>query len=691
MKKLLSILGAAGLTITSTNGILACKNYSDTSINTNQLLKENYNTFLNSREITDRENRSLTHSEFKPTGYYLQGKHTYTVTLNRDLTTNELGQIKLSIGQWGQYKNINQNRKDVFTNILIPTKANFVTFYLETDGVLYLADNNLTDLQVTNVTAEDFNTVVKVPTFKVNKTDQNDFINDVLSTNSPFVEFVSKHYIATMQTDMIKNKVLQHIKRTFNDILLHWDNIWKWTNEIYGLNEEDSTINHKYPQYIHIANSDKDSGYANTTNGRIMFQNNTSAGQGLFLKDLTNQWGLWHETGHTYQTPQYRWNDLTEVTVNISSLYIQQKMGVQLSLFQWKDKQKAIKEYLAKENDKKDFNNIQEGDNTLWMKLAMFWQLQMAFGENFYPLLSQTYRAMLNTEKKELSNTQVQIQHFIIRVSEISGYNLTPFFQKWGLQPTEKTKNAIKNFKPLTKEIWNNITDPATEHNPIVQEIVPIKKITPVKEITAKNVTINFGDEFKTMSAIKKIFTLPNLTDDEKITVAVDYNSSVTTFLKDKNTLLVPVELQITQKNKIPNIQRYLFKLNKLNNTIIFQGISDGYKGVIGLNSQDKMIKFDGNTEIIHYYFKHEMYYTIRIKNNLGELIKNIVITGDQNFVEIIKKYDLANGIKYDENYQISIIPVEGNRVQIFNNDNYQPLNGPKTYIIKNDNLVEIE
>ncbi|WP_338965149.1 MULTISPECIES: putative mucin/carbohydrate-binding domain-containing protein [unclassified Spiroplasma] len=193
------------------------------------------------------------------------------------------------------------------------------------------------------------------------------------------------------------------------------------------------------------------------------------------------------------------------------------------------------------------------------------------------------------------------------------------------------------------------------------------------------------------MSAIKKIFTVPNLSDDEKITVATDYNSAVNTFLKDKNTLLVPVELKIAQKNKIPNIQKYLFKLNKLNNTMVFQGISDGYKGIIGLHSQDKVIKFDGNSEEIHYYFKHEMYYTIKIKNNLGELIKDIVITGDQNFAEIIKKHDLTNGIKYDENYQIEIIPAEGNRVQIFNNDKYQPLNGPKTYIIKNDNLVEIK
>ncbi|MBW3057926.1 M60 family metallopeptidase [Spiroplasma poulsonii] len=263
------------------------------------MLKENYQ-FLNSRETADRENRVITHSEFKPTGYYLQANNTYTVTLNRDLTDNELGQIKLSIGQWGQYKKINENKNSVFSHFVIPTKANFITFYLETDGVLYLADNNLTDLQVTSVTVENSNAVIKMPTFKINKSNQYDFINDVLNTNSPFIEFVSNHFIATMQTEMIIKKVFPRLEQHFNAILAGGDKTWKYTNEILGLNEANEGINKKYPQYVHIANEDDSSGYANASDNRIMFQNSTSAGQDLFLDQISGQWALWHETGHTY-------------------------------------------------------------------------------------------------------------------------------------------------------------------------------------------------------------------------------------------------------------------------------------------------------------------------------------------------------------------------------------------------------
>ncbi len=325
------------------------------------------------------------------------------------MTDDELGQIKISVGQWGKYKNINQNREDVFKHILIPAKANFVTFYLKTNGVLYLADNNLTDLQVTSVTAENSNPVIKMPTFKINESNQNDFINDVLNTSSPFVEFVSNHFLATMQTEMIIKKVLPRLKHHFNAILAGWDKTWKYTNEILGLNETTNGINKKYPQYIHISNEYDNGDYANAGNDRIMFPNSSSAGQDLFLDQIYGQWALWHETGHTYQSSQYKWNDLTEVTNNISALYVQERFNVPLRIFNYMEEMELFFQTPIKE---RDFNKIKQ--KPLWVKLAMFWQLRMAFGENFYPQLNQTYQAMLNTEKNGLYNDQIKIQQLII-------------------------------------------------------------------------------------------------------------------------------------------------------------------------------------------------------------------------------------------------------------------------------------
>ncbi|WP_158676165.1 M60 family metallopeptidase [Spiroplasma poulsonii] len=177
------------------------------------------------------------------------------------------------------------------------------------------------------MTAENSNAVIKMPTFKLNKSNQNNFINDVLKTNSPLVEFVSDHFIATMQTEMIQNKVIPLYKRDrermFNEVLQNWDKGWHLKNKIWGLDENDTGINHKYPQYIHIANEDKSGGYANTTDGRLMFHNASAAGEELFIWEESNYLNpLWHELAHTYQTPGYRFSNVGETTNEISTVYV---------------------------------------------------------------------------------------------------------------------------------------------------------------------------------------------------------------------------------------------------------------------------------------------------------------------------------------------------------------------------------
>ncbi|WP_408988060.1 M60 family metallopeptidase [Spiroplasma poulsonii] len=71
-----------------------------------------------------------------------------------------------------------------------------------------------------------------MPTFKVNETSQSEFKKQVNATKSPFVEFVSEHYFATMQTDMIKNEVINsRLEDNYiNAFVAGWDHGWRMTN-----------------------------------------------------------------------------------------------------------------------------------------------------------------------------------------------------------------------------------------------------------------------------------------------------------------------------------------------------------------------------------------------------------------------------------------------------------------------------
>ncbi|MBH8622814.1 M60 family metallopeptidase [Spiroplasma sp. hyd1] len=189
------------------------------------------------------------------------------------------------------------------------------------------------------------------------------------------------------------------------------------------MNPNYSGIAKKHQQYIHIANPDTGAGYASATNYHITFQNDTSAGADLFTSTSNNQWGLWHEIGHTYQTPQYQWNGLTEVTVNISALYVQQKL-FNANRLDTPSQITKIKDHFAQSDQQRNFDDISD----LFTKLAMFWQLQMAFGNNFYPTLSQYYR-LLPFSDNPGTNVEKQ-QLFIEMTSQVSNCNLAPFFYK---------------------------------------------------------------------------------------------------------------------------------------------------------------------------------------------------------------------------------------------------------------------
>jgi len=94
----------------------------------------------------------------------------------------------------------------------------------------------------------------------------------------------------------------------------------------------------------------------------------------------------------------------------------------------------------------------------------------MAFGDNFYPLLNQKYRKIswdLNWNDG-LNSDEVKVQEFIKITSQLTGYNLAQFFVKWGLPPNQATIDEVRQYKDLTRPIWDNVVDPKTENSPIV-------------------------------------------------------------------------------------------------------------------------------------------------------------------------------------------------------------------------------
>jgi len=254
--------------------------------------------------------------------------------------------------------------------------------------------------------------------------------------NAPGFELVSKHVIITGG-----NKSLSLVHSP-NELMRAHDQAIEEANRVAGL-DNSSSIHQPAPMKQHMRETSQ-SGYWMYA----WFQHTAYASDAIskilnadeFKKD---GWGPWHEVGHTYQTDMLNWSGLGEVTNNISSMSVQRYFGNRSRLEEDKVYDKVFK-YLEQTN--KDYNQIDD----VFVKLAMFWQLDLAYGKDFYPSLYKAYREL---NERPGSDADKQ-QRFIRLASKTANRNLTPFFEKWGLSVTQETKQQLASLPNLEYNIW---------------------------------------------------------------------------------------------------------------------------------------------------------------------------------------------------------------------------------------------
>lgn len=156
-------------------------------------------------------------------------------------------------------------------------------------------------------------------------------------------------------------------------------------------------------------------------------------------------WGHWHELGHNHQVGDWTFEGTGEVTTNLFSLYVNEKLsGLPFA--------KAHPSLSAKKLDpalQKYFEGGARFENwkaNPFLALAMYEQLQRAFGWDAYKRVFAEYRA-LTAEQRPKSDAEKRDQ-WMVRFSRTVGRNLGPFFQKWGV-PTSATARASIEGLPI--------------------------------------------------------------------------------------------------------------------------------------------------------------------------------------------------------------------------------------------------
>lgn len=477
MKKKISILSIIIWIITIIMS-LPINYFNMIKINKNDSPGNNEVKIISAEEAKIYENHFLSHSNFKPTGYFLEQNIKYVITFN----SLPIRGTKIAVGSWddsweehweitgsGKWE-INQG----FDERYLDSDSMEIQIVFVKDGPLYIVDSNMTDLQIVMINEYSNNLVMKIPTFKLFETNQNEFVKEIIMTNLPFVELVSKHFFATIHTKIF-SQFINNIC-DLNKILEGWDNSWIKYNWVHGLDENATGVHKKYPHYIHIVSSNiliDTRTTALVKNGHIIFSDEISKPFSSLKKIFKlNSSVFWHELGHVFQNFSYVWNNnLIEITNEIAHTYMVEELYFwNFNKWIW-NSASAIKRYLSIPDPYKNYDSLNYWKDTQLM-LSMFWQLKMAFGKNFYPLLNQRYRIIDTTEPGKFNTKNEKKQNFIEITSWISKYNLIPFFEKWGIWPSLETIENINSYKlkTLTVPIWNNIVLEETRKNPIVQE-----------------------------------------------------------------------------------------------------------------------------------------------------------------------------------------------------------------------------
>ncbi|MCU5691657.1 putative mucin/carbohydrate-binding domain-containing protein (plasmid) [Bacillus cereus] len=397
--------------------------------------------------LKQQERKSMAFSPYEPTGLYAKPNEQITINVegNQD--------IQVYIGTYSYDASWREDSKiKSFT-----LKPGINTIQSPNGGMIYFYNKQQGGTIRTTITAGGTTT----PFFELGKHTKQDLINMLDQyPNAHAVELKGERVLITASPARVK-KYLLGSNTDPVQLLKKMDEATRIQDKVAGLSEEQ--VDKHYVHYVEENHSPDYYMYA--TSYRTAYVGDAIQYVLDINKFITDGWGPWHEAGHLRQQSPWKFYNMTEVQNNIYSLSVEKAFNQPSNLEKSGIYPKAF-QYLEQGN--KNYDEISD----VFVKLVMLWQLQLAYGEDFYPKLHQLYRDMPSSELPQTDENKKQL--FMISASKVAKQNLIPFFEKWGLRPNNDTiqKVAALGYPILTAEIWKG-----TDSNPIKPDMPNVNNI----------------------------------------------------------------------------------------------------------------------------------------------------------------------------------------------------------------------
>ncbi|PEJ06703.1 M60 family metallopeptidase [Bacillus wiedmannii] len=404
--------------------------------------------------LKQQERKSMAFSPYEPTGLYAKPNEQITINVegNQD--------IQVYIGTYSYDASWREDSKiKSFT-----LKPGINTIQSPNGGMIYFYNKQQGGTIRTTITTGGTTT----PFFELGKHTKQDLINMLDQyPNAHAVELKGERVLITASPARVK-KYLLGSNTDPVQLLKKMDEATRIQDKVAGLSEEQ--VDKHYVHYVEENHSPDYYMYA--TSYRTAYVGDAIQYVLDINKFVTDGWGPWHEAGHLRQQSPWKFYNMTEVQNNIYSLSVEKAFNQPSNLEKSGIYPKAF-QYLEQVN--KNYDEISD----VFVKLVMLWQLQLAYGEDFYPKLHQLYRDMPSSELPQTDENKKQL--FMISASKVAKQNLIPFFEQWGLRPNNDTiqKVAVLGYPILTAEIWKG-----TDSNPIKPDMPNVNNILEGNQFT---------------------------------------------------------------------------------------------------------------------------------------------------------------------------------------------------------------
>ncbi|SMD84101.1 Viral enhancin protein [Bacillus cereus] len=500
-------------------------------------------------------------------------------------------------------------------------------------GILYFYNMN----NEGEVTASVTNGGSRFPLFILGKHTKKDWDEMLKKYKDPYaVELKGERSLITTTYDSVQ-KYMKNTDPT--DLMKLHDKIIRLENAVAGLSEDSVGVAKSPTHYVQFVEKRK------PAKGDFMFAKHyhtgyipTAMNRVLDIEVLEKDgWGPWHEVGHLHQQEPWKWSKVREVTVNIYSLAVQKALGNQLEM---DEHYKNSFEYLEKPKAERFIDDINP--------LTMFWQLNVVYGEHFYPRLHQAYRLLPQSEMPHSDEEKKQL--FIYMTSKVAGQNLIPFFEEWGLTPNDDIREKIEKSKlpKLEKEIWK-----ATDSNDIREKQVELYKVPygePANEV--QNLLVGTDSDENEASKLVR-----NLGENVKVTGKIVWPK----LENGKQEVLVEIGDEKGNKNSIP-VQVNGF----YDDSIVFQGLSDDVMSTVTLHHNKKKLNVNFTNNEIHYRFEKEEYMGLTLYDRNGIEKKRVSAEGQ----ETGKRFAMElNELDFEYGDVIKVFHAEPSRLKWFKNN----------------------